>query len=124
MTARVTATQVKEIIETNIEDSVILASMIDTANVYVNTHLDGYGYSDDMLEKIELYLSAHFVAITEEGGALKYSKYGDASDAWDTSKLGGGLNSTRFGMTALSLDTSGILANVGSASFKAEFRIV
>lgn len=122
--ARVSAEQVTEIIDTNIADDVILASMIDTANLYVDTNLLDAGLTEPVLSKIELYLAAHFVAITEERGALSLSKLGDATDEWDTSNLGAGFNATRYGQTALTLDTSGTLANVGSAGFKAEFRVV
>ncbi len=101
-----------------------MGSMIDTANLFVDTHLASAGHSDAILEKITLYLAAHFVAISDEGGALKSSKLGDATDQWDTSQLGIGLRSTRYGQTALTLDTTGILANVGSASYKAEFRVI
>jgi hypothetical protein len=122
--ARVTVDQVKEIIETSIPDAVITSSMIETATLYVDEHLLELGYTDAMLERIELYLAAHFVAITEEQGAMKFDKLGDASSAWETSFFEVGLKSTRFGQTALTLDSSGTLANVGSASFKAEFRVV
>ncbi len=122
--ARVSAEQVKEIIPTTIEDSVILASMIDTANIYVDTHLSGAGHSKAILEKIELYLASHFVALTDERGALMASKMGDARDEWETSILSSGLGSTRFGQAAITLDSTGILAGVGTARLKAEFRVV
>ena len=122
--ARVDASQVKELITTNIDEGIIVTSMIDTANLYVDTHLIDSGHSEEVLAKIELYLAAHFVAISEERGALRSSKMGDATDEWDTASVGTGFNSTRFGQTALTLDTTGILANVGSAQFKAEFRVV
>ncbi len=80
--------------------------------------------AEAILEKIELYLAAHFVALTSEKGTLKFSKVGDSSDAWDVTELGEGLRATRYGQTALVLDTSGILANKGSSKLKALFRIV
>jgi len=124
--ARVSASQVKEIIDTTLNDGIILGNMIDTAHLYTNTHLSSAGHTDDILEKIELYLAAHFVAITEEGGALESQKMGDATDEWETSHLGSGLASTRYGQTAVMLDTTGILANVGAVkgTLKAEFRVV
>lgn len=123
--ARVSAVQVKELIETSLDDSVIETSMIDTASVYIDAHLvPGAGHSDDILAKIELYLATHFVAISEEKGTLKFSKTGDASEAFSTTGLGEGLNATRFGQIALILDTSGILASKGTSKLKAEFRII
>jgi len=122
--ARVAAHQVTELITTTLEDDVILSSMIDTANIYVDEHLLDAGYSEAILAKIELYLSAHFVAITEEAGAPTLSKVGDATDEWATDWFGPGFQSTRFGQAALTLDSSGILAEVGSAKLKAQFRVV
>jgi hypothetical protein len=125
MVARVTATQVKEIISTSISDTILTTNMIDTANLYVNTYLDpDAGYTEAYLAKIELYLAAHFTCITEEEGARVLSKLGDASDEWAADWFGPGFQSTRYGQAALTLDTSGILANVGSAALKAEFRVV
>ena len=122
--ARVSASQVTEIITTTIEDDVLSSNMIDTANTFVDEHLLEAGYSDALLEKIELYLSAHFVAITEEAGAPSMSKVGDATEEWATDWFGPGFASTRFGQTALTLDSSGILAEVGSGKLKAQFRVV
>ena len=121
--ARVSATEVKEIIETSLEDSVVLSSMIDTANLYVDTHLADAGHSDAVLAKIELYLAAHFVALTEERGSLKGSKMGDASE-FLSDIYSEGFKATRFGQTALTLDTTGTLAAKGTATLKAEFRVV
>lgn len=122
--ARVSALQVKEIITTEISETTILASMIDTANLYIDTHLSDAGHTDAVLAKIELYLAAHFIAITDDGGALRSSKLGDSEDSWDTSLLGEGFKSTLYGQTALNLDTSGILANKGLSTLKAEFRVL
>lgn len=121
---RIEADQVKEIITTTISDSTILTSMIDTAHVFVDTHLLDYDHPSAILEKIELYLAAHFVSLTSEEGALILSKQGDATDEWDTQHLGKGLSSTRFGQAALVLDSSGILAGLGTGKLKAQFRIM
>lgn len=122
--ARVSAAQVKELIDTNIEDTVLAASFIDTANLFVDTHLLTSGHSDGILEKIELYLAAHYVAITAEEGQRILSKTGDATEEWDVAQLGKGLAATRFGAQALVLDTSGILAGLGTGILKAQFRVV
>ncbi len=124
MTARVSAGAVKTIVRTDISDADVTAHFIDTANLYVDTHLvPGAGHSDRVLEKIELYLSAHFVALTEEQGGITRSKLGDADESF-ANVYEGGLKSTRFGLQALSLDTSGILTAVAQTSLKAEFRVV
>lgn len=123
MVARVNAEEVKEVVSTSLSNDTILGSMIDTANVLVDTHLLGEGHSDDVLKKIELYLAAHFVALTEEGGGITRARLGEADESY-ANVYGTGLNSTRFGQTALSLDSSGVLASVAQATLKAEFRVV
>lgn len=125
---RVTAEQVKEIIDTSITDTVIENNHLVTAHIIVDTHLPTAtsGHSESVLEQIELYLAAHFVALTEERGSLKGQKYGDASEFLESSHLGSGFRSTRYGEMALTLDTTGILANMSAASsrLKAEFRVI
>lgn len=123
MAARVSAEQVKEVIETNLADATVLSSMIDTANLYVDTHLLSEGHSAQILTKIELYLAAHIVALTEERGSLKGSKLGDASE-FLADVFSEGFRATRFGQLAVALDTSGVLARLGASSLKAEFRVV
>ncbi len=130
--ARVSASQVKELLETQLEDSVLLASMIDSANIFIDTNLPTSitGHSEEILAKIELYLSAHLALMSTEGGsgsgggAVKYTKLGDASEAYDTASLGAGLTSSRFGEIAIMFDTSGILAGLAAPLLKAQFRVV
>jgi len=123
MTARVSAIEVRELIPTSVVDATIVGSFIDTAHVYVDSNLLDAGHSEAMLTKLELYLAAHFLALTEERGGLKGEKVGDASeflsDIYDF-----GLKSTRFGQVALTLDTSGTLAAISTSTLKAEFRVV
>jgi hypothetical protein len=129
--ARVSAAQVKEILDTQIEDSVLLANMIDSANLYIDTNLPTSitGHSEETLAKIELYLAAHITLMSTSsggagGGALKYTKLGDASEAYNTDHLGAGLNASRFGELAIMFDTSGILAGLSTAKLTAQFRVV
>lgn len=123
MSARVSGGQVKDVIETSLEEAVILGSMINTANLYVDTHLLTVGHTDAVLERIELYLAAHIVALTEERGSLKGGKFGDSSeflaDVFDD-----GFRATRYGQMAITLDTSGTLASLGRANMKAQFTVV
>lgn len=121
--ARVTATKVKEVVNTNIADDVINRNHIATATTMVDEHLVGVGLSDALLEKIELYLAAHFVALTEEGGSLTRNKLGDADTSY-ANIYSQGLNSTRFGQQALSIDSSGTLSRVAQTQLKADFRVV
>jgi hypothetical protein len=124
MGARVSASAVKEVIETSLTDGTIDSSMIDTANLYVDTHLvPDAGHSDEVLTKIELYLAAHFVALTEEKGGITRAKMGDADESY-ANVYASGFKSTRYGQTALNFDTSGILARLSITEPKAEFRVV
>ena len=124
MTARVTADTVKEVVPTELSDETVTSNMIDTANVFVNTHLvPAAGHSSLILEKIELYLAAHFVALTEEQGGITRSKLGDADESF-ANVYEAGFKSTRFGQQALALDTSGILVRIAQTNLKAEFRVV
>jgi hypothetical protein len=121
--ARVTAGAVKEIVPTEIADSVVLTNFIDTANLFIDTHLASAGHSDAILAKIELYLAAHYVALTEEQGGLTRAKMGDADESF-ANIYGQGLKATRFGQQALAIDTTGILNSVATTKLKAELRVV
>lgn len=123
MAARVTAGAVKEVVPTEIADSVVLTNFIDTANLFVDTHLAAAGHSDAILAKIELYLAAHYTALTEEQGGLTRSKLGDADESF-ANIYDQGLKATRFGQQALALDTTGTLNSVAATQLKAEFRVV
>lgn len=123
MTARVTASQVKELIPTELADEVVDDNFIDTANVMVDQHLIGKGLPDTLLTKIELYLAAHLVALSEEHGGMITDSVGDATTRF-ANVYGAGLNSTRFGQQALALDVSGTLVKVSSNKLRAEFRVV
>ena len=122
MAARVTVSQVKEIITTSIEDAVITSNFIDTANLFVDEHLLGE-LSEAMLAKIELYLAAHFVALTEEGGGVVRTSFGDSADSY-ANIYEAGFQSTRYGQQALALDTTGTLTRISKPTMKAEFRVV
>jgi hypothetical protein len=120
--ARVSAEEVKEVIETSLTDDTVCSNMIDTANLLVDTHL-GTTLSEQVLKKVELYLAAHFVALTEERGGITLSKMGDSSESY-ANVYTQGFNSTRFGQTALALDSTGVLTNVAQTQLKADFRVV
>ena len=124
--ARVSVAEVREIITTTVCDDTLVSNFIDTAHLVVETHLVGGDcvQSEDMLKKIEMYLAAHFVAMSEEGGALKYSKLGDAAESYDTDMFGDGLKASRYGQTAIMLDACGILADMAATNKTAQFRVV
>jgi hypothetical protein len=117
--ARVTSSEVKGLIKTSLDVDPLIA----TATLLVDENLVGQGMTDARLKTIELWLSAHFVAVAEERGALTRSKKGDSDEDYEI-KVGEGLNMTRFGQQALALDSSGILASQVTSMKPAEFRVV
>jgi hypothetical protein len=121
---RVVAAQVKEIIETSKSDTLLDTQFIVTANLYINEHLLDVGHSEEMLGKIELYLAAHFVAVSDSRGALIVDAYGDAREEYSEGVYGQGLLMTSFGQQAISLDTSGVLAGLAEPKKRALFRVV
>lgn len=117
--ARVTDDDVKAIINTTRDTT----PFIETANIIVSEELVGKGLSENRLKQIELYLSAHFVAITEENGALVRKKMGDADESYQLEK-GKGFAMTRYGQQAIDLDTTGIIKNISQTEFTARFTVV
>lgn len=117
--ARVTKEEVKELIKTSLD----VTSFINTANLIVDESLVGQGMSDARLTLTELWLSAHFVAVAEERGALMGSNKGNSEEEYKI-VVGTGLNMTRFGQQAIALDTSGALADQASSMKTAQFRLV
>ncbi len=116
---RVTSSEVKGLINTNFDVDPFIA----TANLLIEESLVGQGLSDVRLKTIELWLSAHFVAVAEERGALTGSDKGNSAETYKII-VGTGLNMTRFGQQAISLDTSGQLAEDASVLKSAQFRVV
>lgn len=64
MASRVTPEEVKEIVATSLTDPVIQV-WIDGANSIVNANADCIGGDEALLTQVELYLSAHFVAMLD-----------------------------------------------------------
>lgn len=117
--ALVTDNEVKALIDTERDTT----PFINIAHLVVSEQLSGKGLSTDRLTQIELYLAAHFTAVTEERGSLKSIKIGESTDTFDT-MAGQGLKLTRFGQQAISLDTSGTLKSMGVQTLPAQFRVV
>ncbi|RPI63879.1 MAG: hypothetical protein EHM48_01755 [Planctomycetaceae bacterium] len=107
--ARVTVAQVTEIISTKLSVETINAC-INTAHYLVDAKLASTGLGADLLNTIELWLSAHFVAIrdprAESESVAEYSvKFQGRTDM--------GLKATTYGQQALALDYTGTLASMG-----------
>lgn len=106
-------------------DSSAVTSFVTTANLIVTDELGTSGLSDSRLKQIELYLAAHFWAITNERGGLVEKEVDNAKERYaGTSTKDTGFRSTRFGQQAMALDTTGVLASLASAGTKAVFRVI
>ena len=110
MAARVTSSEVKVVVSTSIDN--VTTPFIDIATLIVDEDLADYGMSADRLTKIELYLAAHFVAMKEERGGLTRTRTGDSEDYF-RAFMGDGLKATRYGQTAMLIDSSGRLSGLG-----------
>lgn len=110
--ARVTATEVKQILD----DSTLLDSIVDTyilgANALVNSAL-GTG-NTDLLKEIERWMAAHMIAVTRERMAQK-EQAGSAMIQY-IGDYKGGLDSSPYGQMVKTLDTTGLMATLGGKS--------
>ena len=94
------------------EDITNIQPFIKTANILVTEHLGTSTLSDDHLKQIEIWLSAHFIAIRDP--RVKQTKIGDAQDTYQgTIGIGKALDATYYGQQVKILDTTGTLQNVG-----------
>ena len=120
--ARVSAEAVRELIKYSGTDDA-LDAFIDTATTLVDTHLLSSGQSVAILTKIELYLAAHLVALSEELGGIIRDAYGSSSVSL-ANVYDAGFKSTRFGQVALALDASGTLSSLSTNKLLAQFRLI
>jgi len=105
--SRVSATQVKEIMETDLEDTVIEA-FITAANLTVTELLGTSALSDATLLEIERWMAAHLIASTIDR-AVDKENTGPTGVTY-SGKTAMGLDSTLYGQTCKLLDTTGTLA--------------
>jgi len=107
MAWRVTETEVRELIDSDLEISV--APFIGTANALTNyvVSQDANGVLNTELKKeIEKYLAAHFYEHRDQAFAAK--KTGDSSATFQ-GVWGKGFESSKWGQTAITLDVTGVL---------------
>ena len=119
--ARVTDADLRKVID--IPTSTDTSVFIGVANRYVDAHLLPEGLTEAELTDIELFLAAHFAALTVERGGLTSEKIGDTEESY-ANVYKAGIHSTRYGQAAIALDTTGKLASMGSGNLKAEFKVV
>lgn len=118
----VTASDVQKIYPTSLD----VSAFLEIAQNFADELLSGKGLSEDTLDSIVIYLTAHLLVLTEEGGGLRRQKMGDSDESY---RVPGdketGFSQTRFGQMAMILDPTGTLAGIGANNgLKAKFEIV
>lgn len=114
MAVRVTAKEVRSILDNSSLPDSIVNSYITGANALINSAL-GTG-TTDLLKEIERWLSAHMIACTVERVASKEGAGGAFIEY--TGKYDQGLKSTSYGQMVATLDTSGVMAGLMGKSAK------
>lgn len=119
--ARTTLDAIKDIYDTSLTDSQLMAFMND-ANLFVTEELVGLGMSAARLEAIEKYLAAHFASLrdvrTEResiGGEWSFTVQGET---------GMNLDATFYGQQAKLLDTTGTLDKLGANLKRASINVL
>jgi hypothetical protein len=112
MAVRVTATEVKEIMDNCTVTDPKVDAFILAANDLINRVFSGVtSLSATSLKEIERWLTAHLIASTVFRQTSD-EKLGEAAVKY-TGKWGENLASTSYGQMVLMLDTTGKLASVG-----------
>lgn len=109
MALRVSDAEVKEIIETDIDD---VTPFITAANLAVNDALSGEGLAAARLKEIERWLAAHLVAMRERQVASEGML--DSSVSYG-GKFGMGLEFTQYGQQVNMLDPTGKIASLSKS---------
>ena len=101
MANRATDAEVRDIIpKTSIDD---LTPFINAANSVVDTLTD-CDLSDSQLLQVEIWLSAHYAAVTDPSLAMKVEKFENASNTYARGVSDkGGILSTQYGQMANTL---------------------
>lgn len=118
--ARATESEVKQIIDTALEDEKI-TPFLTAADIMVTNVLSNENYSSETLKEIVRWLAAHFVAIQDP--QIAQEKIGDVNLILQ-GKTGLGLNHTSYGQQAMILDYHGKLAAIQSSKGPAEFKAI
>lgn len=112
--ATVTATEVKEIIATDLADATVDV-FITAADRIVDVQLADKGIADATLKEVKRWLAAHLVSVRVPQARLESLDLGDLSESYG-GEYGRGLASSLYGQMALALDPSGTLAAQGKES--------
>lgn len=110
--ARVTAYEVKEILDSCDTEDSIVETIIGAANRFINkVFINDSTLEETDLKEIERWLSAHLISVSLHR-QTQQEKLGDGLAIF-AGKYGEGLSMTSYGQTVLLLDTTGKIANYG-----------
>jgi len=113
--ARTTVSEVKQIIDTSLSDSVI-DSYITGSNLLITQVLGSSSLPSELLAEIERWLTAHNIAMTRERMAKKEGAGGAYIEY--TGESGTGLEATSYGQMVLTLDTTGTMKSLAKKPVK------
>lgn len=99
--SRVTPTEVRVILTTGLSDTVMQA-WIDAASLVVDDNALCINGDDALLKEVELYLSAHLIAMLpgEEGGIITKEKLDVMETTFAQASVKKDINTTVYGKTA------------------------
>ena len=103
--ARVTATEVKQIIDTDLVDTIVDAFILGANYTVTEVLGSDTDLADGHKKEIERWLSAHLIAATREQQIQKAGAGG--ANVTYQGQTGMGLNATIYGQQVLALDTTG-----------------
>lgn len=110
--ARVTATEVREIVTTSLSDAQIDA-FIASSTLIVDRYATQCSEADAAtLKEIERQLTAHMLSASDASQRMASRKFGDSSENYFT-QSGLNLDSSQYGQNVKMLDPCGILADYG-----------
>jgi hypothetical protein len=113
MTTRVTADEVRQILDTEtsemLSDDTTIDAFIDAANVTVTALLASEDLTTAQLKEIERWFTAHLIACGPMR-QVRSETVGQSKTDYD-SKVGLGLDLTSYGQQVKLLDTTGAFAN-------------
>lgn len=106
----ITPSDVKEVISTNLPDSVIsgFIAFVDQAD----SCLDNNGVSDELQKSLKIYAVAHMIEL-QQGGSVKSETDMDGEGVTYTNEFkGSGLSSTSYGNLVQQMDTYGCVTRL------------
>lgn len=119
---RVTAENVRDVIDTKLGNTEIDLA-IATAHILTDDEIAPKGVlSEERLQLVELYLSAHFVTLRDRRVASQ--NLSDGSTLSFEGKTGLYLTSSHYGQTAILLDSTGTLKTLQAERKIASIRVV